>query len=138
MLDDWRNQTSFIELMDPMCDESGSYALTVQDGKPIFHFSYLSLERYTIVSSEALPQSKSTIRFDFAYDGGGVGKGGTGTLSIDGKKAGEGRIARTVPFIYAFDESFDVGEDWGTPVSPTYKVPFKLSGAIKQVTIEAK
>ncbi|MGI9647490.1 MAG: arylsulfatase, partial [Acidimicrobiia bacterium] len=118
--------------------ESGGYALTVQDGKPIFHFNYLSLERYTIASDEALPQGKCIVSFDFAYDGGGVGKGGTGTLSVNGKKVGEGRIEKTVPFIYAFDESFDVGEDWGTPVSPTYKVPFKFSGAIKQVTIEAK
>ena len=67
-----------------------------------------------------------------------MGKGGTGTLSINDKKVGEGRIEKTVPFIYAFDESFDVGEDWGTPVSPTYEVPFKFTSTIKQVTIEVK
>ncbi|MGI9272277.1 MAG: arylsulfatase [Woeseiaceae bacterium] len=118
--------------------ETGGYALTVQDGKPTFHSNYLSLERYTITSSEALPQGASTIQFDFAYDGGGLGKGGTGTLSINGQTVGEGRIEKTVPFVYAYDESFDVGEDWGTPVSPTYKVPLKFSGTIKQVTIEAQ
>ncbi|MGI9318719.1 MAG: arylsulfatase, partial [bacterium] len=118
--------------------ETGGYALTVQNGKPTFHSNYLSLERYTVTSNMNLPQGKSTILFDFAYDGGGWGKGGTGTLSLNDKKVGEGRIEKTVPFLYAFDESFDVGEDWGTPVSPTYKVPFKFSGTIKQVTIEAK
>ncbi|MGI9261353.1 MAG: arylsulfatase, partial [Woeseiaceae bacterium] len=117
--------------------ETGGYALTVQDGKPTFHSNYLSLEQFTIASSEDLPQGNSTIRFDFAYDGGGLGQGGTGTMSVNGKKVGEGRIEKTVPFIYAFDESFDVGEDWGTPVSGTYAVPFAFSGTIKQVTIEA-
>ena len=118
--------------------ETGGYALTVQNGKPTFHSNYLSLERYTVTSSEALPKGNSTIQFDFAYDGGGLGKGGTGSLFINDKKVGEGRIENTVPFIYAFDESFDVGEDWGTPISPTYKVPFEFSGIIKQVSIEAK
>ena len=118
--------------------ETGGYALVVQDGKPVFHSNYLSLERYMVTSSEALPEGKNTVRFDFAYDGGGLGKGGTGTLTLNGQKVGEGRIEKTVPFLYAFDESFDVGEDWGTPVSPTYKVPFAFSGDIKQVTIEAK
>ncbi|MGI9259493.1 MAG: arylsulfatase, partial [Gammaproteobacteria bacterium] len=118
--------------------ETGGYALMVQNGRPTFHFNYLSLERYTIASSEALPQGASTIRFDFDYDGGGPGMGGTGTLSVNGTEIGAGRIEKTVPFLYAYDESFDVGEDWGTPVSPTYTVPFEFSGAIKQVTIEAK
>ncbi|MGI9625645.1 MAG: arylsulfatase, partial [Longimicrobiales bacterium] len=110
----------------------------VQGGKPTFHFNYLSLELYTIASSVDLPQGLSTIRFDFDYDGGGVGQGGTGTLSINGNVVGEGRIENTVPYIYAYDESFDVGEDWGTPVSPSYQVPFRFSGVIKQVTIEAR
>ena len=118
--------------------ETGGYAFVVQDGKPVFHSNYLGLEQYTVASTEALPEGNSTIRFDFTYDGGGWGKGGTGTLSINDKLVGEGRIEQTVPFVYAFDESFDVGEDWGTPVSPTYKVPFAFSGTIKQVTIEAK
>ena len=118
--------------------ETGGYALMVQNGKPTFHSNYLSLERYEITSTEALPRGKSTIRFEFDYDGGGVGKGGMGTLFINDMKVGEGRIEKTVPFIYAFDESFDVGEDWGTPVSPSYTVPFKFTSTIKQVTIEAK
>ncbi|MGI9235240.1 MAG: arylsulfatase, partial [Woeseiaceae bacterium] len=118
--------------------ETGGYALTVENGNPTFHSNYLSLQRFTVASSEALPKGSSTIRFDFAYDGGGLGQGGTGTLSVNGKKVGEGRIEKTVPFIYAFDESFDVGEDWGTPVSPTYTVPFEFSGTIKQVSFEAK
>ena len=89
-------------------------------------------------SSEPLPKGKCTIRFDFAYDGGGMGKGGTGTLSVNGKKVGEGRIEKTVPIIFSTDDTFDVGEDWGTPVSPTYELPFKFTGILKRVTVEAE
>ena len=78
------------------------------------------------------------MRFDFAYDGGGAGKGGTGTLSVNGKKVGEGRIEKTVPVQFSTDDTFDVGEDWGTPVSPTYKPPLKFTGTLKQVTVEVK
>ena len=118
--------------------ESGGYALVVQQGKPTFHYNFLGLERTTITSPEPLPKGKSTVRFDFAYDGVGMGKGGKGTLSINGRKAAEGRIKRTVPVVFSTDDTFDVGEDWGTPVSPTYKLPFKFTGALKQVTVEVK
>jgi arylsulfatase len=67
-----------------------------------------------------------------------MGKGGKGTLSINGKKVAEGRIKRTVPVVFSTDDTFDVGEDWGTPVSPTYKLPFKFTGALKQVAVEVK
>ena len=67
-----------------------------------------------------------------------MGKGGTGTLSVNGRKVAEGRIAKTVPVLYSTDDTFDVGEDWGTPVAPTYKLPFKFTGALKQVTVEVK
>ena len=85
-----------------------------------------------------MPKGKSTIRLDFAYDGGGLGKGGTATLSVNGRKVAEGRLAKTVPYLFSFGDTFDVGEDWCTPVSPTYKLPFKFTGDIKLVTIEAK
>lgn len=117
--------------------ETGGYALLVQEGKPTFHYNFLGLDRYTITSSELLPRGKSTVRFDFAYDGGGRGKGGTGTMSINGRKVGEGRIARTVPVYFSTDDTFDVGEDWGTPVSPTYAIPFKFTGKLRKVTVEA-
>ena len=58
--------------------ETGGYALVVQNAKPTFHYNWLGRERYTITSTEPLPNGPCTIRFDFAYDGGGAGKGGTG------------------------------------------------------------
>ena len=118
--------------------ETGGYALLVQNGKPTFHYNWLGLERYTITSSEPLPKGKCTIRFDFAYDGGGTGKGGTGTLSVNGKKVGEGRIEKTVPVYFSTDDTFDVGEDWGTPVSPTYKPPVQVHRHPEEVTVEVE
>ena len=94
-------------------------------------------ERYTITSTQPLPKGQCTIRFDFAYDGGGAGKGGTGTLSVNDKQVGEGRIDKAVPVVFSTDDTFDVGADWGTPVSPTYQPPFEFSGTLRQVTIEA-
>jgi hypothetical protein len=67
-----------------------------------------------------------------------MGKGGTGTLSVNDTKVAEGRIERTVPIIFSTDDTFDVGEDWGTPVSPTYEPPFRFTGTLKKVTVEAK
>ena len=116
---------------------TGGYALLVQNGKPTFIYNWLALERYTVASPDPLPKGKSTIRLDFAYDGGGLGKGGTATLSVNDRKVAEGRVANTVPLLFSFGDTFDVGEDWCTPVSPTYEVPFKFTGNIKFVTIEA-
>ncbi len=121
-----------------MGGETGGFAHLVQNGKPTFHYNWLDLERYTITSSEPLPTGKCAVRFDFAYDGGGKGKGGTGTLSVNGKKVGEGRIEKTVPVQFSTDDTFDVGEDWGTPVSPTYALPSKFTGKQERVTVEVK
>jgi hypothetical protein len=84
------------------------------------------------------PDGPCTIRFDFAYDGGGAGKGGTGRLSVNDEQVAEGRIDKTVPVVFSTDDTFDVGEDRGTPVSPAYQPPFKFTGDLKQVTVEAK
>jgi hypothetical protein len=74
-------------------------------------YSFLGKQRYAITSSEKFPEGKCTVSFDFAYDGGGMGKGGTGTLSINGRKVDEGRIEKTVPVVFSTDDTFDVGED---------------------------
>ena len=116
--------------------ETGGYALMVLKGQPTFHYNWIGMERTAITSSEPLPRGRCTICFDFAYDGGGMGKGGTGTLTVNGKKVAEGRIAKTVPVVFSTDDTFDVGEDWGTPVSPTYHLPFKFTGTLKKVTVE--
>ena len=67
-----------------------------------------------------------------------AGKGGTGTLSVNDKQLAEGRIDKTVPVVFSTDDTFDVGADWGTPVSPTYKPRFRFTGDLRKVTVEAK
>jgi arylsulfatase len=117
--------------------ETGGYALYVLEGKPTFVYNWLGVERYAITSAEPLPKGECTIVFDFAYDG-GPGKGGTGTLRVNDRTVGEGRIDKTVPVYFSTDDTFDVGEDWGTPISDTYEPPFTFTGKIKKATVQAK
>jgi arylsulfatase len=112
------------------------WSLYVKDRKLKYCYNWLDRERYTLESKEALPAGKVTVKFEFNYDGGGVGKGGTGQLFVNGQKVAEGRIDRTVPFIFSGDETEDVGEDLGTPVSEDYKEgDNKFTGTIDKVTI---
>ncbi len=114
----------------------GGWSLYLKDGKPTYTYNWLGLQRYTVAAKQALPAGKATIRYEFAYDGGGVGKGGTGTLFVNGKKVATGRIDRTQCCAFSADEGADVGADEGTPVTEAYKVPFKFTGKIGKVTIE--
>ena len=70
----------------------GGWALYVKDGVPAYDYNFLGLQRSTVAAPQPLAPGKATIRFDFAYDGGGLGKGGVGTLFVDGQKVAEGRI----------------------------------------------
>ncbi|MBR0815614.1 arylsulfatase [Bradyrhizobium diazoefficiens] len=116
----------------------GGWSLYLKDGKPTYTYNFLGLQRFTISAPQGLPAGKSTIRFEFAYDGGGIGKGAVGTLFVNGKSVATGRIDRTQCCGFSADEGADVGADEGTPVTEAYKVPFKFSGKISQVTIELK
>ena len=70
--------------------------------------------------TEVIPAGTHQVRMEFAYDGGGLAKGGTVSLYTDGRKVGEGRVERTQPFAYSADETVDVGVEAGSPVSPDY------------------
>lgn len=104
-------------------------------GKPVFHYNHCGVERYTVAGNDALKPGKHVVTVDFNYDGGGVGKGGTATLTVDGKKVGSEKLPKTIPFRMSLDETLDIGEDTGTPVSEDYHVPFKFSGRLGKVTI---
>ena len=67
-----------------------------------------------------MPDGTHQVRVEFAYDGGGLGKGGTATLFVDGDKAGEGRVEGTVPMVFSADETADVGTDYASPVADDY------------------
>jgi arylsulfatase len=118
----------------------GGWSLYLKDGKPAYTYNFLGLNRYTVSSPEVLPSGKSTVAFDFAYEGGGLGKGGTGTLSVNGRKVAEGRIERTQPRIFSADETADVGIDDATPVVDGIGEGPKtrFTGKIGKVTILVK
>lgn len=118
----------------------GGWALYVKDGVPAYDYNFLGLERFTVTASEPLAPGKSIIRFDFAYDGGGPGKGGLGTLDVNDRKVGEGRIERTQPAIFSADETADVGIDLATPVVEVIGAEHTstFTGRIPKVTVEVK
>lgn len=116
----------------------GGWSLYFKDGKPTYTYNWLGLSHYTITSQQALPPGKTTVRFEFAYDGGGVGQGGTGTLLVGEKILGTGRIERTQCCAFSADEGSDVGADRGTPVTEDYAVPFRFTGRIANVRIELR
>jgi arylsulfatase A-like enzyme len=115
---------------------SGGYTLYIKEGKPIYEYNWFTQARYKVTGSEQLPPGPATIRLEFKYDGGGVGKGGLATLYVNNKKVGEGRIEKTIPGRYSLDETFDVGMDTGSPVSADYESPFPFAGTLKKVDID--
>ena len=123
----------------------GGYGLFLSKGvagvrasKPVFLYNLLNLKR-TIWSGPALGAGKHTIVFDFKSDGPGLGKGGTGVLSVDGKEVARNSMEHTTPITFPEDETFDIGEDTRTPVAMLeyrYDVPFKFTGKINKLTFK--
>jgi arylsulfatase len=118
----------------------GGWALYVQDGIPAYDYNFLGLQRTTIAGAKPLAPGKHTLVFDFVYDGGGPGKGGAGTLSVDGEKMAEGRIDHTQGGMFSADETVDVGIDLGTPVVEAIGAEAKsrFTGRIPKVIVEVK
>jgi arylsulfatase len=116
----------------------GGWSLYVKDGNPVYTYNFVGLQEYTVAATEALPAGKATVRFEFAYDGGGSGKGGTATILVNGKQVATGKVDRTQANVFSADEGADVGLDEGTAVSSTYSIPFRFTGKIHKVTIDVK
>jgi arylsulfatase len=114
----------------------GGYALFIKDGKPTYEYNYFNNDRFKIASPDNLPPGANTVRMDFKYDGGGLGKGGTVTLFVNDKQVAQGRVEKTVPSRFSADETFDIGLDTGSPVSDTYESPFRFGGTIDKVVVE--
>jgi arylsulfatase len=116
----------------------GGWALLMQDNKPQFAyaFSNQTKDKFRVASDLPIPAGNHVVRFNFKYDG-GFGKGATGALLVDGKQVAEGRIPQTVPIRFSLDETFDIGEDTGTPVVEDYvnKMPFAFTGTLKKFVV---
>ena len=98
----------------------GGWALYVHDGRPAYCYNLLGVEQFKIYADTALEEGDHQVRMEFAYDGGGLGKGGEVALYIDGKPAGQGHVDATQPMIFSADETTDLGSDSATPVSDDY------------------
>jgi arylsulfatase A-like enzyme len=98
----------------------GGWSLYTLDGKARFAYNFFGLDIYTTEASQSVPAGKHQVRMEFAYDGGGLAKGGGVTLYYDGHKVGEGRVERTQPAAFSADETTNIGRDCATPVSADY------------------
>jgi hypothetical protein len=94
-------------------------------------------KRYIIEGITKITAGKHQVRMEFKYDGGGLAKGGTVTLYMDGQKAGEGRVDQTEPMVFSADETCDVGNDFGSPLTYDYPNPKKFNGEVNWVELDA-
>jgi hypothetical protein len=119
----------------------GGWSFYIKKGKPEFTYNYLGLERYVVAGSEKLGKGPVEVKFDFIYDGDGYGKGGNGTIYVNGKPIGNGRIEQTQPNIFSADETADVGLDNQTPVALGIGYgpeETRFTGKIDKVIIDVK
>jgi arylsulfatase len=115
----------------------GGWAVYAKDGRPSYCYNLLGLRRFKVYGDTEIPAGEHQVRVEFAYDGGGLGKGGTVTLYLDGKPVGEGRVDGTQPLIFSGDETTDLGSDTATPVSDDYNPRSSaFTGRIRWVQID--
>jgi arylsulfatase len=115
----------------------GGWSLYANGGKAKFLYNVLGIKSFGIEATKPIPTGKTQVRMEFAYEGGGFGKGGTVTLYCDGKEVGKGRVEQTQGFIFSADETTDIGYESGTTVSPDYTAhTSKFNGKINWVQID--
>jgi arylsulfatase len=98
----------------------GGWSLYAKGGKLTYCYNWGGLKHFFVEAREPIPAGQHQVRMEFAYAGGGLGKGGKVTLYYDGSKVGEGEVGATLAMVYSADDGCDVGEDSGAPVSPDY------------------
>jgi arylsulfatase len=115
----------------------GGFSVYATDGKPAYCYNLFGLQRFKVYGEETIAPGNHQVRVEFTYDGGGLGKGGTVGLYVDGDKVGEGRVEGTVPMLFSADETTDVGSDSATPVSDDYGPrDSEFSGRVRWVQID--
>ena len=67
---------------------SGGWSLYAKDGHAKFHYNVLGIKSFSIDATAPIPAGTTQVRMEFAYDGGGMGKGGEVTLYYDGAEVG--------------------------------------------------
>jgi arylsulfatase len=113
------------------------WSLYTKDGRPKYCYNLLGLQQFKVEGDATIPPGTHQVQMEFAYDGGGPGKGGTVTLYLDGDQVGEGRVEGTVPLIFSADETADVGRDTGSAVSDDYESESSIfTGKVNWVQID--
>jgi arylsulfatase len=120
--------------------QGGAYAgwsLYLESGRPTYCYNLFGLQRFHVRGDMPVPAGTHQVRMEFGYDGGGLGKGGTVSLHVDGAKCGEGRVEGTVPLVFSADETCDVGSDTASPVSDDYtSAGSRFTGTVEWVQID--
>jgi arylsulfatase A-like enzyme len=115
----------------------GGFALYAKDGRPAYCYNLFGLQQFKVYGEEAIPAGEHQVRMEFSYDGGGLGKGGSVALYVDGEQVGEGRVDATVPMVFSADETTDVGSDTATPVSDDYSAKgSEFTGTVRWVQLD--
>ncbi|MGO9157823.1 arylsulfatase [Mycobacterium sp.] len=115
----------------------GGWSLYAHEGRLKYCYNFFGIQHFMITADQPIPAGEHQVRMEFAYDGGGLAKGGDVTLYYDGQPVGKGRVEMTQPMAYSADEACDVGADTGSPASPDYGASGnKFTGEIKWVQID--
>ena len=114
----------------------GGWALYVKDDRAKFVYNVLGIQEFVTEATEDLTAGTHQVRAEFAYDGGGLAKGGGVTLFYDGQSVGTGRVDLTQPLVFSADETTDIGDDYGMPVSADYAGASRFNGRIDVVQID--
>jgi hypothetical protein len=117
--------------------EFAGWSLYLKNGRPKYCYNLFGLQRFYIEGATEIPAGAHQVRMEFTYDGGGLGKGGTVSLYVDGEKTGEGRVEGSVPMAFSADETCDVGSDTASPVSDDYTAEgSRFTGTVDWVQID--
>jgi arylsulfatase len=119
--------------------QGGAYAgwsMYLHEGRPTYCYNFFGLERYKVRGEQPVPPGEHQVRMEFAYDGGGLGKGGDVSLYVDGDKVGEGRVEHTVAMMFSADETTDLSSDSATPVSDDHGYDNAFTGRVRWVQID--
>ncbi len=117
----------------------GGYGLYLRDGKPTFVYNFLSASSAHVCRERSAAKGQDASSSSISpTTAGGMGKGGTITMTANGKKIAEGRLERTIPIQFSLGEGLDIGMDVGSPVDFTYKLPVRFTGKIEKVEVELK
>jgi arylsulfatase len=113
------------------------WSIYLHHGRPRYCYNFLGLQRFTIEGATPVPAGTHQVRMEFTYDGGGLAKGGTVTLYLDGTQVGQGRVEASIPMICSADETADIGRDTASPVSTDYTGESSIfTGTVNWVQID--